>query len=89
MDRGSLGALVAAVALALAFASLAGCSRPKDVCGPRSAVGGGCSPEGASCSPAPVGSGWSHSLVCQGGTWQELEIAPLPTPPATSASTTK
>jgi hypothetical protein len=44
------------------------------------ALGAPCSPEGASCSPTPVGTGWAHMLQCSGGTWHELEIAPLPPP---------
>lgn len=38
------------------------------------------------CTPAPIGSGWSHALQCQSGKWSELEIAPLPTPATASAS---
>ena len=41
-------------------------------------VGGACSSDGAMCTPAPVGSSWSHALRCMGGKWTELEIAPLP-----------
>ena len=43
------------------------------------ALGDACGTEGASCSPAPIGTGWSHTLVCQSGHWTEMEIAPLPT----------
>ena len=47
---------------------------------PCGTLGGKCKVEGAMCSPAPVGTGWAHSLRCVSGKWQELEIAPLPTP---------
>jgi hypothetical protein len=42
------------------------------------ALGARCSQEGATCAPSPIGSGWSHTLVCSSGKWTELEIAPLP-----------
>jgi hypothetical protein len=38
------------------------------------------------CTPAPIGSGWSHALQCQSGKWSELEIAPLPTPIITTTA---
>ena len=45
---------------------------------PCGSLGGVCSQEGATCSPAPVGTGWSHMLSCHSGKWTEMEIAPLP-----------
>ena len=57
---------------------------------PCGSLGGRCAPEGSTCSPAPIGTGWSHMLSCQGGKWTELEIAPLPqgkTQPVASART--
>ena len=64
------------------------CSRskeptPETSCG---SLGGACSKEGDTCTPAPVGSGWSHMLSCHGGKWTEMEIAPLPTPATSTAS---
>jgi len=49
-------------------------------------LGGPCATEGAMCTPAPIGSSWSHALRCSGGKWGELEIAPLPQPPQAHAS---
>src|SRR5678816_4652159 len=49
-------------------------------------LGGSCSKEGETCSPAPIGTGWSHMLQCHSGKWTEMEIAPLPTPAPATAS---
>lgn len=74
----------------LLFAAGVGCGGPKGTSGPSTtggssvscgAIGGRCSPEGTTCSQAPIGNGWSHMLQCSGGVWKELEIAPLPQPP--------
>ena len=87
MGRRGAG-LFAAVVLACA------CSSPKDPTSSGSSASGtadaacklgdSCSTEGASCSAAPIGSGWSHAFSCSGGKWTELEIAPLPQPPPTT-----
>jgi hypothetical protein len=71
----SLAALLACASFACTHSPGAGSGSTS--CG---SMGGACSSDGTTCSPAPIGSGWSHMLQCQGGKWQELEIAPLPTP---------
>ncbi len=73
-------------ALVLAAFVLVACARSQhgvaDGSGATSAscgsLGGACTTEGATCSPAAVGSGWSHALTCTSGKWTEMEIAPLP-----------
>ena len=75
-------ALLAVVALTTTASACAHSETPSTACG---AIGSKCSSEGTTCSPAPIGTGWSHALMCQGGHWSELEIAPLPQPqPAAS-----
>ena len=62
------------------------CTRSKEPNAAQCNTGGSCSKEGETCSPAPIGSGWSHALQCNSGKWTELEIAPLPTPASATAS---
>jgi hypothetical protein len=45
---------------------------------PCGTLGGSCTQEGATCSPAPIGTDWSHILSCRSGKWIGLEVAPLP-----------
>ncbi len=52
------------------------------------AAGGSCSKAGEMCTPAPIGTSWSHALQCHSGKWSELEIAPLPTPATATVTVT-
>jgi hypothetical protein len=52
-------------------------------------LGGACAHEGQLCSPAPIGTGWSHALTCSDGKWTEMEIAPLPTPAVSSSASSR
>lgn len=65
---------------ALLFVACKGSKDPQSTSDNCGELGGPCSREGATCSPAPIGSGWSHMLSCHDGKWSEMEIAPLPTP---------
>jgi hypothetical protein len=72
----------------LVLVVLVACTRSKASADPSAtcASGGSCSKDGEMCTPAPIGSGWSHALQCQSGKWAELEIAPLPTPATATAA---